>query len=55
MNLPEGTIARNLEDYQVEIREAKSILIQATQSYLKNNQIRRGVDGSSEKSESPSF
>ena len=35
MDLPEGTTARNPEDYLVKLRDAQSILAQATQDYLK--------------------
>ena len=45
MDLPEGTTARNPEDYLVKLREAQSILVQMTQDYLKENQRKRGVDG----------
>jgi len=45
MYLPEGTTAQNPEDYFVKLREAQSILVQATQDYLEKNQRKRGVDG----------
>ena len=45
MDLPEGITARNPEDYLVKLRDAQSILVQATQEYLKKNQRKRGVDG----------
>ena len=45
MDLPEGTTARNPEDYLVKLRDAQLILVQATQDYLKKNQRKRGVDG----------
>ena len=45
MDLPEGTTARNPEDSLVKLRDAKSILFQVTQDYLKKNQRKRGVDG----------
>ena len=38
MDIPEGTTARNPEDYLVTLRDAQSILAQATQAYLKKNQ-----------------
>jgi len=34
MDLREGTTAQNPEDYLVKLRDAQSILIQETQSYL---------------------
>ena len=45
MDLPEGTTARNPEDYLVKLRQAQSILVQTTQDYLKMNQRKIGVDG----------
>ena len=45
MDLPEGTTARNPEDYLVKLRNARSTLVQVTQDYLRNNQRKRGVDG----------
>ena len=45
MDPPEGTTARNPEDYLVKLREAQSILIQTTQDYIIKNQRKRGVDG----------
>ena len=38
MDLPEGTTARNPEDYLVKLRNAQSILVQNTQDYQKKNQ-----------------
>jgi len=37
MDLPEGTTARNPEDYIVKLRDAQSILVQTTQEYLKKS------------------
>ena len=45
MDLPEGTTARNPEDYLVKLCEDQSILVQTTQDYLKKNQRKRGIDG----------
>ena len=55
MDLPEGTTAQNPEDYLVKLREAQSILIQATQEYLKKNQRKRGVDGGQKEEEVTNF
>ena len=44
MDLPRTT-ARNPEDYVVKLRDARSILVQATRYYLTKNQRKRGVDG----------
>ena len=41
MDLPEVTIAQNPEDYLVKL-DAQSILIKATQVYLKKNQRKGG-------------
>ena len=45
MDLPEGTTAQNHEDYLVKLREAQSILAQATQEYPKMNQRERERGG----------
>ena len=45
MDLPEGTTARNPKDYVVKLYDAQSILVQATEDYLKRNQRKRGADG----------
>jgi len=55
MDLPEGTTAQNPEDYLIKLREAQSILIQATQEYLKKNQRKRGVDGGRKEEEVTNF
>ena len=55
MDLPEGTTAQNPDDYLVKLREAQSILDQATQEYLKKNQRKRGVDGGRKEEEVTNF
>ena len=42
MDLPEGTTGRNSEDYLVKLREAQSILVQATQASKKESKKERG-------------
>ena len=44
MDLPEDTTTQNPEEYPEKIRDAQSILVQATQLYLKKNQRKIGVD-----------
>ena len=41
LNLPEGYAGRNDEDYLIKLHEAQSILIQATQDYLKKHKRKR--------------
>ena len=55
MDLPEGTTARNLEDYLVKLREARSILVQTTQDYLKRIKEKEGWVVAVKMSKSPSF
>jgi hypothetical protein len=55
MDLPAGTTAQNPEDYLVKLREAQSILVQATQDYLKKHQRKRGVDGGRKDQEITNF
>ena len=44
-NLPDGSTARNPEDYLAKLCEAQSILIQVNQAYLTKNQRKRGGYG----------
>ena len=45
MDLSEGTTGRNVEDFLLKLREAQSVLAQATQDYLRKHQRKRSVDG----------